>query len=140
MSEKHPEERESSPATLGERGGEYLDRLWEELYLRSDTAEEWAANLAELVHHARHLRPEDHAELAKYIRTPFKRQRGRPANNTRRREIWNKYHSGSALSGAPAIPRHQAIAEIANDYGVCHEAAEKAYDQARKGPHPDFED
>ncbi len=143
MSEKHPEDpeapetqkRETSPADLGDWGDQYLDRLWEDLYFRSHTAETWAASLAALVFHARHLRPEDHAELAEHIRTPFKQPRGRTANIERREEIWDQFFH----FGVPPIPRHQAIEQIANKYDLSHEAAEKAYDQARKGWHPSFE-
>lgn len=142
MSEKHPEDpeapetpkRETSPADLGDWGDQYLERLWEDLYFRSHTAEAWAAGLAALVFHARHLRPEDHAELAEHIRTPFKRPRGRTANSERREDIWARYHWLF-----PPTPRHQAIEEIATEYGLSHEAAEKAYDQARRGPHPSLE-
>jgi hypothetical protein len=142
MPEKYPEapKRETSPADLGDRGDQFLQRLWDDLYWRSPTAEARASALAALVRHARHLRPEDHAELAEIIRTPFTQPRGRPADIERREQIWDKYHSVGALFGAPAIPRRQAIEQIANKYSLSHEAAEKAYDQARRGPHPDFED
>ena len=69
-----------SPADLWEWGSEYLTNLWEDLY-RADTVKDHRDALGGLVFHARHLRPEDHAELSQWILNPFKPGRGRPKRN-----------------------------------------------------------
>jgi hypothetical protein len=66
-----------SPADLWEWGSEFLTRLWENLY-GADTVKDHRDALGALVFHARHLRPEDHAELSQWILNPFKPGRGRP--------------------------------------------------------------
>jgi len=76
-----PETQEKiSPADLGEWGSEYVTNLWEHLY-GADTVKDHSDALGALVFHARHLRPEDHAELSQWIFNPFKPGRGRPKRN-----------------------------------------------------------
>ncbi|MBP0466215.1 hypothetical protein J5Y09_19975 [Roseomonas sp. PWR1] len=118
---------EVSPPDLGEWGSNYLDSLWDALHLYAETPEQFSGALAALVFHARHLRPEHHAELADLIRTPFKRPRGRSPNRSRQEEIWHRY-----FFLGPRTPRTQAIDEIAADYNLSHDAAEKAYDRAKR--------
>jgi hypothetical protein len=66
-----------SPAELWEWGSEFLTKLWENLY-GADTVKDHRDALGAHVFHARHLRPEDHAELSQWILNPFKPGRGRP--------------------------------------------------------------
>ena len=74
-----------SPADLGEWGSEYLTMLWEDLY-PAETVKDHRDALATLSFHARHLRPEDHAELSQWILNPFKPERGRPKRNDLRQQ------------------------------------------------------
>ena len=74
-----------SPADLWEWGSEFLTRLWENLY-GADTVKDHRDALGALVFHARHLRPEDHAELSQWILNPFKPERGRPKRNDLRQQ------------------------------------------------------
>ena len=69
-----------SPAELWDGSSEYFNMIWQDLY-KARTVQRYRDALANLVFHARHLRPEDHAELSQWILKPVTQQRGRPKND-----------------------------------------------------------
>ena len=76
-----PETQEKvSPAELWDGSSEYFNMIWQDLY-KAQTVQRYRDALANLVFHARHLRPEDHAELSQWILKPVIQQRGRPKND-----------------------------------------------------------
>lgn len=121
-------EPDVSPPDLGAGGPSHLDSLWDALCL-TETPEEARGALADLVLHARHLRPEEHAELAALIRSGFKRRRGPPEKRRRQFDIYWTY---IAFGGRRLLSRADAIESIAEHYNISQEAAAKAYDMAKK--------
>lgn len=130
-----PPNLEISPPNLGEWGDQYLSQVWDNL---SDalTPEKFSTALVELVHHARHLDPLDHAILAKHVKLGlegFQRGKGRPKNELRDREIYDRYF---LFQPRKRGHRERAIIEIANSYNLSIEDAKKQYDKVRKQYHP----
>jgi hypothetical protein len=126
-----PPNLEISPPNLGEWGDQYLSQVWDNL---SDalTSEEFSTALAELVHHARHLDPLDHAVLAKHVKLGlegFQRGKGRPKNELRDREIYYRYF---LFKHRERGHREMASDDIANRYDLSIEDAKKQYDKVRK--------
>lgn len=125
-----PPNLEISPPNLGEWGDQYLSQVWGNL---SDalTHEEFSTALVELVHHARHLDPLDHAILAKHVKLGlegFQRGKGRPKNELRDREIYYLYFGFKARKRGH---REMASDDIASRYNLSIEDAKKQYDKVR---------
>jgi hypothetical protein len=126
-----PPKIEISPPDLGEWGDQYLSQVWDNL-CNALTAEEFSMAIVELVHHARHLDPLEHAILAKHVKTGlegFHRGRGRPKAEQRDREIWQRYF---LFQPRPRTHRERSSEDIANRYNISLEDAKKQYDKVKK--------
>jgi hypothetical protein len=113
-----------SPADLGDWGSEYLTNLWEDLY-RADTVKDHRDALGALVFHARHPRPEDHAELSQWILNPFKPGRGRPKRNDLRDQA-----DSLLLFRSPDAPVQSK--ELVSRAGISKENARGALREAKR--------
>jgi hypothetical protein len=67
------------PYFHGEGLSAEIEAAFEKLYDRP-SPEEFYESISLLIFHARHLRPFEHAHLAKLIRSPYKRNSGKPMN------------------------------------------------------------
>lgn len=114
-----------SPADLGEFADTFIDSLFDDLDLASHTKDQFLKNLAALVHHARHLRPIDHAHLALLICKPFKRPRARPTNHALDEDV---AHYLQFVWGPPTrAEKAKAIADLAKKHCTSKENVRRAW-------------
>ena len=113
-----------SPDDLGDYADMYIDSLWENLDFASHTAEDFLHHIASLVHHARHLSPREHAQLALLIRTPFKRPRARPVNHTLDEDVAN--YLLFSWSNPTQSEKAKFVAELAQKHNTSKENVRRA--------------
>ena len=107
----------SGPSSLAE-----IDQAYE-LLDKSQTSEEFYKAIAILVFHARHLRPVEHANLARLIFHPFSRRAGKPSSIELRAAVrdfilsrsLNLFKQSSKYS-SPEEERKMVTAELAQRF------------------------
>jgi hypothetical protein len=124
---------ETSPQDLGPYGSHFTDELWERLG-QAVTQEANLHALADLVFHARHLSPREHAELARHIRTPFKRRRGKPRNfelaEAAEWAVMIGYDPTRSRLFGPGKPRSTVVTDLARQFRTSKEVARRALREA----------
>jgi len=124
----------TSPKALPEYNGDgpssEIDEAFEAM-LSSETAEEFYNAVSFLVFHARHLRPEHHAEIALILAKPFKRPRGKPRDRAFDKEIDDYvWRINSKFLSAGEKSRNDKIYEIADRRGITPEIVRRKLKEA----------
>jgi hypothetical protein len=114
---------EVSPPDLGERADEIINGMWERFVLAATPEEERDA-IAEIVFHARHFRPEDHAAVARAIRHPMAAPRGRPEKRALREDCAVGIAFG--LRSSNQRERARFVAELARRHATSKEVVRRA--------------
>jgi hypothetical protein len=126
----------TSPKALPDYRGEGPSFEIDEAYdamLSSETAEEFYNAVSFLVFHARHLRPEQHAQIALILAKPFKRPRGKPRDRAFDKEIDDYvWRSNSKFFSAGEKSRNDKIIEVASARKINDEIVRRKVKSAEK--------
>ena len=103
-----------------------------QLAILPQSATEFHSRLSKFIKDAHPLTKNQRERLALLVADPWKKKRGRPAEDKINTEIFVDYIWLSEIGVQPPITRAKAIRAIMDRYGATEDTAAKRYDRAKR--------